>query len=107
MENNTIKLIIEQYSDQNYWEEGQGEWDQFIDLETNYNGTNNYTYNEDNSYEDFSYKNNTYEDFIYKNNTSSGSTSGDYYGNSNFNIISFTLVILNYIEQLINYANRI
>ncbi len=101
MENNTIKLIIKQYSDQNYWGEDQyhdqGDWDQFIDLETNYNGTNNYTYNEDI----------IYEDFIHKNITSSNSNSGDYYGNSNFNIISFTILILNLFEQLINYANRI
>jgi hypothetical protein len=100
MENNTIKLIIKQYSDQNYWGEDQDQydWDQFIDLETNYNGTtNNYTSNEDIIYEDLSYK----------NITSSNSNSSDYYGNSNFNIISFTIIILNFFEQLINYANRI
>ena len=102
MENNTIKLIIKQYSDQNYWGEDQDQdqydWNQFIDLETNYNGTtNNYTSNEDIIYEDLSYK----------NITSSNSKSSDYYGNSNFNIISFTIFILNFFEQLINYANRI
>ena len=98
MENSTIKLIIVPYSEQNYWgeEQGQGDWDQFIDLETNYNGTeNNYTYKEDIIYEDNSYK----------NITSSNSSSSDYYGNSNFNIISFTIIILNLFEQLINYAN--
>jgi len=102
MENNTIKLIIKQYSDQNYWgedqDQDQGEWDQFIDLETNYNDTtNNYTSNEDIIYDDFSYQNITY----------SNSNSSDYYGNSKFNIISFTIMILNLFEQLINYANRI
>jgi hypothetical protein len=101
MENNTIKLIIKQYSDQNYWgedqDQDQGEWDQFIDLETN-----NYTSNEDIIYEDI-----IYEDLSYKNITSSNSKSSDYYGNSNFNIISFTIIILNLFEQLINYANRI
>ena len=73
---------------------GQCEWGQFIDLETDYISINNYTFNED-----FSYKK--------KNNTYSNSVSNDYYGNSRFNIISVTLNILNFFEQLINYANRI
>ena len=94
MDNNNyiMTLLIERNMDQNClghvgideWNQDTLDWGQFIDVETNYT-----------SYEDTA---------NYNTVKCYDSHTGNYYGTSNLNFVTVTIIVLNFIEKLINYV---